>query len=173
MENICQSCGGLSENIKYCNYCVHKYGLSNEESPLTDAEKEIQIENEKFNKSKEYIKIYSNIPEGFKLIEFIESFIVVDTGMWSTSSDNLDAFWGALHDNIARSGSNTPSLIKKGFDDTKELLKREAFIRNGNCVVDLKYNFSELAGNGKILIYAQATAAINPNNKDLSFKTEK
>lgn len=86
--------------------------------------------------------------------------------MWSTSSDNLDAFWSAVHDNAARSGSNTSSLIKKGLDEAKELIKREAFINKGNCVVDFKYKFSELAGNGKILILAQGMAGKNPNQKE-------
>ena len=82
--------------------------------------------------------------------------------MWSTSSDNLRG--SAVHDSIVRKGENHP-LIATGINDVKNLVKMEAIDKGCNSVVDLKFNFSELAGNGKILIFCQGTAAIDKGNK--------
>ena len=107
--------------------------------------------------------LYSCSTLEIELICLVESFIIVDSGMWSTSSDNLDAMWSAIHDKAAREGVESDKKLAKGFENIKALLKKAAFIEGGNCVVDVKYSFSELAGNGKILIHCQGTAAIDKN----------
>ena len=113
--------------------------------------------------------IYSNTPSEFKSIQLVESFMVVNSGMWSTSSDNLDPLWGVIHDSAAMKGSNTDSNLSNAFRDLKSRLKRQAFLLGANSIVDLKYNFSELAGNGKILVFVMGTAAINPASDKPSF----
>lgn len=111
------------------------------------------------------VKLFSNTDKNFESVTLVEGFKVVDSGMWSTSSDNLDAMWSAVHDSIARKGEKSNSLIAGGINDVKNLVKMEAIDRGCNAVVDLKFNFSELAGNGKILIFCQGTAAINKKSK--------
>ena len=118
---------------------------------------------------KEKIKLFSTIPPDCELIEYVESFMVVDSGMWSTSSDNLDAMWSVIHDNAARRGSDSLNKLGNGFRDTKELIKKSCFIKGGNAVVDTKYSFSELAGNGKILVHCQGTAARLNTTKSVDF----
>lgn len=111
------------------------------------------------------VNLYSNNNEKYESVGLVEGFKVVDSGMWSTSSDNLDAMWSAVHDSIARKGEKSNSLIATGINDVKNLVKMEAIDKGCNSVVDLKFNFSELAGNGKILIFCQGTAAIDKGNK--------
>lgn len=170
------------QSESYCDYCLdtisaetsvinkHRYKyLPRILNELENFKKELNVieaeKNEKkINLFKEFeskIKLYSNTPKDIKEIEFVESFIVVDSGMWSTSSDNLDAMWSAIHDNVARAGNNTNKLIKDGFESAKSLIKREAFLKEANCVINLSFKFSDLAGNGKILIFAQGTAAFD------------
>lgn len=111
------------------------------------------------------VNLYSNNNEKFESVGLVEGFKVVDSGMWSTSSDNLDAMWSAVHDSIARKGEKSNSLIASGLKDVKDLIRMEAIDKGCNSVVDLKFNFSELAGNGKILVFCQGTAAIDRKNK--------
>ena len=108
--------------------------------------------------------LYSCYPSNLELIGFVESFMIVDSGMWSTSSDNLDVMWSVIHDRTAREGFESDKKLSKGFDNIKILLKKASFIEGGNSVVDVKYSFSELAGNGKILMHCQGTAAIDKKN---------
>ena len=122
-----------------------------------------------FDSYKDDIKLYSIIPDKIKTLEFIDNSIIVDSGMWSTSSDNLDAMWSAVHDSIARKGLDSDNKLNKGLFDSKESLKRMVFLNGGNCVVDLKHSFSELAGNGKILIYSQGTMGIDSTKKLVNF----
>ena len=138
---------------------------------LKKLEKQIESLNDNLDREKgklyydfsSKMTLYSCYPNDVELLSFVESFIIVDSGMWSTSSDNLDAMWSAIHDNAARAGNDSDKKLSKGFDNIKALLKKSAFIEGGNCVVDVKYSFSELAGNGKILMHCQGTAAIDKN----------
>lgn len=107
------------------------------------------------------IVIFSNTPSHIELIELVESYFIVDSGMWSTSSDNIDGVWGAVHDKIARKGEDSHNKLSEGFEKSKSSIKLNTFLRGGNTVVDFKYSFSELAGNGKILVYCQGTAGID------------
>ena len=120
--------------------------------------------------NRENVKLYSTVPQHLKLIEYVESFLVVNSGMWSTSSDNLDAMWSAIHDNMAREGKETNNLLGKGFYNTQDLIKKASFVKGGNAVVDVKYNFSELASNGKILVHCQGTAAYDEREKKIDFQ---
>ena len=120
------------------------------------------------------------IPPDCNLIGYVESFMVVDSGMWSTSSDNLDAMWSVIHDNAARKGSDSLKKLGSGFRDTKDLIKKDCFIKGGNAVVDVKYSFSELAGNGKILVHCQGSAArlntketVDFSEIDMKYETKK
>ena len=110
------------------------------------------------------VNLYSNNEKDFQSVSLVESFIIVDSGMWSTSSDNLDAMWSAVHDAAARDGADSSKKISTGLNQVKDLIKMEAVDKGCNSVIDLKFNFSELAGNGKILIFCQGTAAINKKN---------
>lgn len=125
---------------------------------------------ERYIVNRENVKLYSTVPQQFNLIEYVESFLVVNSGMWSTSSDNLDAMWSVIHDNMAREGKETKNLLAKGFYNTQDLIKKAAFMKGGNAVVDVKYNFSELASNGKILVHCQGTAAFDDKGKKFDFQ---
>tara|TARA_B110000908_G_C10154090_1_gene402785 strand:+ start:244 stop:1053 length:810 start_codon:yes stop_codon:yes gene_type:complete len=111
------------------------------------------------------VTLYSNNHNNFESVSLVEGFKVVDSGMWSTSSDNLDAMWSVVHDAAARKGEKSNSKISEGLNDVKDLIKMEAINKKCNTVLDLRFNFSELAGNGKILIFCQGTAAINTAKK--------
>jgi len=171
-KSFCQVCLNPSEAY-FSESLLEKHNeyLKEFKSSYNTLNKEVLELNNTFivAKSNQYdlfktqFKIYSNTPVKFTLLEYVESFIIVDSGMWSTSSDNLDAMWGAVHDSIATIGVESENKLSKGFADSKYLLKKAAFIIGGNCVVDIKHSFSELAGNGKILIHCQGTAAIDNN----------
>ena len=120
------------------------------------------------------VKIYSTSPNNFLQEKFIESQIILDTGMWSTSSDNLDAMWSVIHDNIAREGSGTENKLQDGFNEAKKNLRQSATLARCNTIVDFKHTFSELAGNGKILIYSSGMASIDKSRAlpDLSITNE-
>jgi uncharacterized protein YbjQ (UPF0145 family) len=152
-----------SKYSQYLNKISKKYKFKL--TDLNNLKSNINDEKGRLFPEFETVVLYSNTPKELELIEFIESYSVVDTGMWSTSSDNLDAVWSAIHDNIARKGSDTDNKLLNAFELTKEVLRKQAFMLSANSVVDVKYNFSELAGNGKILMYCSGTAAINPKKK--------
>lgn len=174
----------------YCESCAYVIYLSDSNSsllsnynqlffdhPKKSEKKQLQIKIKELKKETDSVRIriiksflnnvnlYSNSNEKHESIGLVEGFKVVDSGMWSTSSDNLDAMWSAVHDSIARKGEKSNSLIATGINDVKNLVKMEAIDKGCNAVVDLKFNFSELAGNGKILIFCQGTAAIDKKNK--------
>ncbi len=170
-EVFCERCGLHQERVEmyhiYVKYKRYHNNLDEEIHKIRkeEAEAVANLTREKmkyFINFDDLIKFYSYVPSNITPIELIESQIIVDSGMWSTSSDNLDALWSAMHDKVARDGIDSKNKINEGFSNIKDLLKRECFIRGGNTVVDIKYNFSELAGNGKVLFHIQGTASINP-----------
>lgn len=111
------------------------------------------------------VKLYSTAPDEISQEKFIESQIILDTGMWSTSSDNLDAVWSAVHDSIARKGTDTDNKLQSGFNQAQLNLKRAAAFSRCNTIIDFKHTFSELAGNGKILIYTSGMAGIEKSRE--------
>ena len=115
------------------------------------------------------VKIYSNTPKNIELIGYVESFQVVDSGMWSTSSDNFNPLISVIHDQMASSGSNSDKLLSEGFSTAKDFIRYDACLKGANSIVDFKHSFSELAGNGKILIYSQGTAGIDKSRAVISF----
>lgn len=172
-DSFCEKCATYKPKVEfshiYSRYEIYIHNLSleleNKTKELNNLNSEIEIEKGQLNYNLNDIGIFSNTPTHIELIELVESYFVVDSGMWSTSSDNLDALWSAVHDNIAREGLDSANKLAKGFETSKRFLKKKAFIKGGNTVVDVKYNFSELAGNGKILMYCQGTAGIDKNKK--------
>ena len=115
------------------------------------------------------VKIYSNTPSDIELIEYVESFQVVNCGMWSTSSDNFNPLLSVIHDQMASSGSNSDKLLSEGFSKSKDFIRYDACLKGANTIVDFKHSFSELAGNGKILIYSQGTPGIVKNRTNIDF----
>ena len=115
------------------------------------------------------VKIYSNTPNDIELIEYVESFQVVNCGMWSTSSDNFNPLISVIHDQMASSGSNSDKLLSEGFSTAKDFIRYDACLKGANSIVDFKHSFSELAGNGKILIYSQGTAGLDSSRPVISF----
>ena len=81
--------------------------------------------------------------------------------MWFTSSDNLDAMWSVIHDDIARKGNKTQNKLQDGCNEAKKNLTQSAILCRCYTIVDFKHTFSELAGNGKILIYSSGIASID------------
>ena len=180
----------------YCNSCAYVIYLSESNSSLLSnynqlffdhpkkAEKkqlEIKINELRDETDSDRIRIiksflsnvnlYSNDKQDFQSIGLVESFKVVDSGMWSTSSDNLDAMWSVVHDAAARKGEKSNSKISEGLNDVKDLIRMEAIDKGCNSVIDIRFNFSELAGNGKILIFCQGTAAIDKKHKVADFSS--
>jgi hypothetical protein len=187
-DSFCFECSSYQQYTAPLNhiYSRYKYYISNIEGDIVKLKSDLEklevkkIEERLNNDFIESIKIYSNSPSGFESIEMVECFLVVNSGMWSTSSDNLDPMWSVLHDSMASKGTNSDSLLSKGFRDSKSVLKKQTFLKGGNSIIDVKYNFSELAGNGKILLYLQGTASINPkldvpsfNSIDTKFNIER
>jgi len=121
----------------------------------------------------EDVNIYSNTPIEFQLLGFVESFQVVNSGMWSTASDNFNPLISVVHDQLASAGNNSDELLSKGFAKAKEYIKYDACLKGGNVIVDFKHTFSELAGNGKILIYSQGTAGIDKTRPVIDFNSLK
>lgn len=121
----------------------------------------------------EDIVIYSNTPIEFQLLGFVESFQVVNSGMWSTASDNFNPLISMIHDQIASAGNNSDELLSQGFAKAKKYIKYDACLKGGNVIVDFKHTFSELAGNGKILIYSQGTAGIDKTRPVIDFNSLK
>ena len=176
-DTFCEKCATYRPKVEfphiYAKYQAHTKSLiltlEKKRNELADLNSEIEIEKGKSDFNFNNIGIFSNTPTHIELIELVESYFVIDSGMWSTSSDNLDAMWSAVHDSIARKGIDSENKLSKGFETSKRFLKQRAFIKGGNTVVDVKYNFSELAGNGKILMYCQGTAGVDKNKKVPSF----
>lgn len=177
-NSFCEKCASYKPKVDFISHIYLKYKrylgelkitLNKLNRELDELNSKILIEKGNVDFNFNSIKLFSNSPENYELLEFIESYIIVDSGMWSTSSDNLDALWSAVHDKAAREGKDSQNKLTKGFEDSKKILKKKAFIIGGNSVVDVSFNFSELAGNGKILIYCQGTAAINKSNPVPSF----
>ena len=176
-DSFCEKCATYRPKVElphiYSRYEIYYDNLvltvKKKKSELTDLLSEIEIEKGKLDFNFNDIAIFSNTPPHIELIELVQSYFIVDSGMWSTSSDNLDAMWSAVHDSIARKGVDSESKLAQGFEISKKFLKQRAFIKGGNTVVDVKYNFSELAGNGKILMYCQGTAGVDKNKKVPSF----
>ncbi len=115
------------------------------------------------------IVIYSNTPKDIDLVGYVESFQVVNSGMWSTASDNFNPLISVVHDQLASAGSKSDELLTKGFEDSKKYIRYNTCLKKCNTIVDFKHSFSELAGNGKILIYSQGTAGIDKNRPVISF----
>ena len=115
------------------------------------------------------VKIYSNTPDNIDLVGYVESFLVVNCGMWSTASDNFNPLLSVIHDQMASSGSNSDKLLSEGFSKAKDFIKYDACLKGANTIVDFKHSFSELAGNGKILIYSQGTAGIDKDRANIDF----
>jgi hypothetical protein len=176
-SSFCEKCSTYKPKVEsphiYVKYKEHYKDLAltlkKKRSELEDLSSQIILEKGSINFNHNDLVMYSNTPANYELIEFVESYIIVDSGMWSTSSDNLDAMWSAVHDSVARIGVESENKLSKGFSDSKYLLKKAAFIIGGNCVVDIKHSFSDLAGNGKILIHCQGTAAIDNSRPIPSF----
>ncbi len=177
-SSFCEKCSTYKPKVEsphiYVKYKEHynslALALKKKRSELEDLSSQIILDKGSIDFNYNDLVMYSNTPTNYELIEFVESYFIVDSGMWSTSSDNLDAMWSAVHDSIARKGIESENKLSKGFSDSKKILKKQAFIKGGNTVVDVKFDFSELAGNGKILMYCQGTAAIDKSRPTPSFE---
>ena len=179
-ESFCEYCvkpnNYHEKNSLYKSYDVYfeqlESQLTTKENKYIEISKELNSEKEEIlvNSDIENIVLFSNTPNGYELLGLVESYRVVDSGMWSTSSDQLDAMWSAVHDNIARQGNNTNSNLSEGLINVKTTLKKIACTKGGNVVVDVKFNFSELAGNGKILMFCQGTVGIDKNRSLVDFE---
>lgn len=179
-NSFCFECSSHQEYTVPYHHIYKKYKeyISNVEGDIVKLRSEIEkLEVKKLEERLitdfdiESIKLYTNSPSGLESIEMVECFLVVNSGMWSTSSDNLDPMWSVLHDSMASKGTQSDSLLSKGFRESKLVLKKQAFLKGANSIIDVKYNFSELAGNGKILLYLQGTASINPKLDVPSFNS--
>ena len=180
-ENYCEKC--IKDNnkdyeliTKYNRYLkgwdenIHLKRIKNLNLKINKSGEELINEKKKIiSKLSDSVMIFSNSPTKFVPIKFVESYIIVDTGMWSTSSDNYDSLISAVHDKMARDGKNSDDKLSEGFLKAKELIKTEVIKSYGNTLIDFKHTFSELANNGKILIYSQGTSALDNNKPILNF----
>ena len=170
-NSFCSKCINTNIQLTYDSNLFSKYqrymetkkqNLSKVQQQLDELNKEIlKTKSDNYEKYSKYIYVYTCKPEGIELIKMVEGFIIVDSGMWSTSSDNLNSIWTVIHDSIAREGIDSTNKISIGLNNVKELVKKSSFVEGGNCVVDFKYTFSELSSNGKILIIGTGTCGID------------
>jgi len=187
-DAYCDNCFKLPDLKKYNAFnIVEKYEkflrdkkrllerLDNQNSVLEKAQiAELKEKKENLvRRHAEDVNIYSNTPIEFQLLGFVESFQVVDSGMWSTASDNFNPLISVVHDQLASAGNNSDELLSKGFAKAKKYIKYDACLKGGNVIVDFKHTFSELAGNGKILIYSQGTAGIDKTRPVIDFNSLK
>lgn len=168
-SSFCEKCSEYRPTVEfphiYLKYKEYIQNLSKErerkKSQLANLVSELEMQKSELYDSAYSIDVFSNTPPYIELIEFVEDYTIVDSGMWSTSSDNIGGVWGAVHDKIARKGDDSLNRLSEGFEKLRASIKLNAFLKGGNSVVDLKFSFSELAGNGKILMYCQGTAGID------------
>lgn len=105
------------------------------------------------------IKVFSVLRNDLELVAYGDVMEIVDSGMLATSSDNFNGVWGVVFDNIAREGLDSENRLSKALDVVKKKLMIKCAYKLCDTIVDFKYSFSELAGNGKILVLASGTFA--------------